>query len=449
MRLLWLLAVASVAQGQGGEFDDFDGVEETGKTQQQHVIEEDEMIVEEIEDEIEVVNDQGELLNDQAMDPDSDWDADEFEALSVDDDFETPSSSQKSKKKELKIETVPKNKMPSKQVYVVEYVLGACLAGYILNYVLGRVTNGTLAQRWFDAAESFLQTQFAMVGDGGEQSSESALEMAKEADHVYTLWCSGRNNMEGMLVTLRMVKRQDVFSQIHQNFVAPQTDRMIVRVTLDKIEPMCLVVGRSHAIREIAENYPDIAYFCGDKIRGGEKYNLNGHSVLTESADALSVLDKKCLGVLNGPVGDCLVSMHISDQFAGARVPDGEEMEPISKVLILVFDMTDVDLNATTCIKFSMYVADQLNKFALSREGLDKHRKKRQKREDEANRQRHLERQDELAARREEERRSQYQAMVDEEDPEKQKKLEIEMQRRDAKRSQRKTAKMKHMKIRA
>ena len=67
MRLLWLLAVASVAQGQGGEFDDFDGVEETGKTQQQHhvVIEEDEMIVEEIEDEIEVVNDQGELLNDQ------------------------------------------------------------------------------------------------------------------------------------------------------------------------------------------------------------------------------------------------------------------------------------------------------------------------------------------------------------------------------------------------
>lgn len=43
--------------------------------------------------------------------------------------------------------------------------------------------------------------------------------------------------------------------------------------------------------------------------------------------------------------------MHISDQFAGARVPDGEEMEPISKVLILVFDMTDVDLNATTCIK--------------------------------------------------------------------------------------------------
>ena len=57
-----------------------------------------------------------------------------------------------------------------------------------------------------------------------------------------------------------------------------------------------------------------------------------------------------------------------------------------------------------------MYIADQLNKFSLSREGLEKHRKKRQKREDEANRQRHLERQEELALRREEERRSQYQS---------------------------------------
>ena len=56
-----------------------------------------------------------------------------------------------------------------------------------------------------------------MVGDAGELKAESSLTMTKEADHVYTLWCSGRNNMEGMLVTLRMLKRQDVFSQIHQN----------------------------------------------------------------------------------------------------------------------------------------------------------------------------------------------------------------------------------------
>ena len=70
----------------------------------------------------------------------------------VDDDFEEVPE----KKKELKFETVSKDKMPVAPVYVIEYFLGACLAGYILNYILGRVSNGTLAQRWFDAAESFL-----------------------------------------------------------------------------------------------------------------------------------------------------------------------------------------------------------------------------------------------------------------------------------------------------
>ena len=55
--------------------------------------------------------------------------------------------------------------------------------------------------------------------------------------------------------------------------------------------------------------------------------------------------------MLNGPVGGSLVSLHISDQFCGARVPEGEEMEPIQKALILVFDVTDVELSATTCIK--------------------------------------------------------------------------------------------------
>ena len=64
-----------------------------------------------------------------------------------------------------------------------------------------------------------------------------------------------------------------------------------------------MVVGRSHSIREIAENYPDVSYYCGEKIRGGEKYNLKGHSVLTESADALSVFDKKVSFYLWGVLG--------------------------------------------------------------------------------------------------------------------------------------------------
>ena len=152
---------------------------------------------------------------------------------------------------------------------------------------------------------------------------------------------------------------------------------------------------------------------------------------------------------MNGPVGDALISLHVSDQFQGARVPEGEEMEPITKSLILVFDMIDTQIASNQCIKFSVYLADQINKFNLSREGMEKHKKRRAKRDEEQNRLRHMERQEELAKKREEQRRDQYQQMIEEEDPAKQKKLEIELQRKDQKRTQRKAAKMKHMKIRA
>ena len=84
---------------------------------------------------------------------------------------------------------------------------------------------------------------------------------------------------------------------------------------------------------------------------------------------------------MNGPVGESLISLHVSDQFQGARVPEGEEMEPITKSLILVFDMIDTQIASNQCIKFSVYLADQINKFNLSREGMEKHKKRRAKRQ--------------------------------------------------------------------
>lgn len=55
---------------------------------------------------------------------------------------------------------------------------------------------------------------------------------------------------------------------------------------------------------------------------------------------------------------------------------------------------------------------------------------------------------EELARKKEDERRDAYQRMVDEADPEKQKRMEYELNKKDLKRNQRKTLKMKQMKIR-
>ena len=32
---------------------------------------------------------------------------------------------------------------------------------------------------------------------------------------------------------------------------------MIVRITVDRMDPLCIAIGKSQAIKEVAENYPD------------------------------------------------------------------------------------------------------------------------------------------------------------------------------------------------
>ena len=68
---------------------------------------------------------------------------------------------------------------------------------------------------------------------------------------------------------------------------------MIVKFTLDKMDPICMAVGRSSALKDVLENYTDIGYFCQDKIRSGERYGLGKLSYVTESSDALHLFDKK------------------------------------------------------------------------------------------------------------------------------------------------------------
>lgn len=47
---------------------------------------------------------------------------------------------------------------------------------------------------------------FVWTGDdGGKQPAENG-GLQKESENVYTLWCSGRTNMEGMLVELKFIK---------------------------------------------------------------------------------------------------------------------------------------------------------------------------------------------------------------------------------------------------
>lgn len=46
---------------------------------------------------------------------------------------------------------------------------------------------------------------YSFAGDDGKMPPENA-GLQKESENVYTLWCSGRINVEGMLVELKFIK---------------------------------------------------------------------------------------------------------------------------------------------------------------------------------------------------------------------------------------------------
>lgn len=70
-----------------------------------------------------------------------------------------------------------------------------------------------------------------VIGDDGTTTEVQSGVLMKEAENVYALWCSGRMYCEGMLVTLKLLKRQDLVSTIAR-LVRPVTDQIVRKIYL-------------------------------------------------------------------------------------------------------------------------------------------------------------------------------------------------------------------------
>ena len=110
--------------------------------------------------------------------------------------------------------------------YYLELLMCAGIVVYFINLLAGRSKNSKLANAWFNANKEYLGTQFAMVGDDGVSPDMTYNGLVKDTDSVYNLWCSGRVCCEGMLVTLKLLKRQDLVNTITRMF-SPKFDQVV------------------------------------------------------------------------------------------------------------------------------------------------------------------------------------------------------------------------------
>lgn len=159
-------------------------------------------------------------------------DKDEFEGFGgSDDDVKKPAPG------EPKL-TMTKVPLPFRRwdAYWVEILFIAGLCVYFANYAMGKNKNVKIAEKWLNAHKSFLEENFALVGDDGKKEtdlSETGM-MMKESDSVFTLWCSGRVCVEGMLVELKLIKRQDLLSLTMGMLSSKTQDQVVIKTELSK-----------------------------------------------------------------------------------------------------------------------------------------------------------------------------------------------------------------------
>lgn len=158
-------------------------------------------------------------------------DDEEFETVFEDEDIKEDKNGKKSskrgggKKPDLKFTNVPLHLQGNWGSYYLEFLMITGLVVYFINFFIGRSKNDKLASTWFSVHRELLEANFALVGDDGKKEIENP-GLNKETESVYTLWCSGRVCVEGMLVELRFLKRQDIVSVITR-MIKPAVDQIV------------------------------------------------------------------------------------------------------------------------------------------------------------------------------------------------------------------------------
>lgn len=274
--------------------------------------------------------------------------------------------------------------------YWMELLALAGLFVYFFNYFVGRSKNSKLANLWLSTHRSILEENFVLVGDDGRKEGEPSCAFIKESESLYTLWCSGRNCCEGMLVELKMIKRQDLVSII-STLMRPVQDQLQIKVEISKdaMEPFVFCLASKKTATRVFKEMSDLSKFCMLVTKPAEKYNVpNGYAILSEIPEATAaIVDSKLIAALN-KFGHLIDSIHISDQYCGIiqqEDPNQLKQPDVQRVLIATFNLhpkNDMEQMKPLLI-LVFYIMERLKRFRLSREAKNKADKNRSRVEEE------------------------------------------------------------------
>ncbi|KAJ1522386.1 hypothetical protein ONE63_002674 [Megalurothrips usitatus] len=383
-------------------------------------------------------------------------DEEEFEGF----DTERVVNVEKADEKEvpkITITKVPLHLRTNWDSFYMEMLMLAGLAVYFINFFTGKSKNQRIANAWFSTHRQLLEDNFTLVGDDGKMEVETP-GLIKDSEHMYTLWCSGRLCCEGMLVELKLLKRQDMVAVIGQ-FLRPSMDQVQIRVdmTRDDMDSFVFCVATKKSGLRLAKEMQDLSLYCPER-KTGEKFGVpNNMCLMSEMGEVSSTLLDSRVSSLLSKYQDMIEFIHFSDQYSGPKQTEDStlvKLPEVKRVLIFCFNIPLIKNHAMQesldqmlpLMHLVFYLMDKVKRLRLSKEGKQKADKNRSRVEEAFLKTTHAARAEAAAARREEKRRQEKERIMQEEDPEKQRKWEEKDQKRQMKK---KAPKMKQLKVKA
>lgn len=324
-------------------------------------------------------------------------------------------------------------------------------------------------------------------------------KLIKDSENSYGLWCTGRQTCDGMLAQLKLVKRQDLINGVIMQMIKPQSDQIILSVEYpaqrDTLDSFVFCLTNKKQSKRLFEDYQDLSSFCSEKkLQSESTAGMLNDSVATkyvmlnESSEIPNaILDARVCAFLN-KYPDMVDYLLISDQYIGYKVQinddqsvsgpttagsgsNGNEASPISSallddastgmglpksrpILILCLNVPGKGFNTTPedmelmqpALQLALYLIEKVPRIRLSKEAKAKAVKKRKAIAEQFMKLSHKQRQEAVMLRKEEKRRADKDRIMNEEDPEKQKRLEEKEIKREKKRN---LSKMKQVKIKS
>ena len=156
----------------------------------------------------------------------------------------------------------------------------AVVLAFVINFLAGDAINRRMArdfERAFlsDRAAGVFHREFAEVGAPGARGPSRGSILSREAPDEYTLYATGRRFVDAVTVTLRLKKRNDLYSAAY-DLLRPgelDPDRVVVECAMREgvVQPgTVFAVGDKAAVATLERNAGkrDVARLCGSHAPG-------------------------------------------------------------------------------------------------------------------------------------------------------------------------------------